>query len=32
MLPTPPRLQPAVFGGIFIGVLSALPLVNIANC
>lgn len=32
MYPTPPRLQPAVFGGIFIGVLSALPLVNIANC
>lgn len=32
MLPTPPRLQPAVFGGIFIGVLSALPLISIANC
>jgi hypothetical protein len=28
----PPRLQPALFGGIFIGVLSALPLVNLANC
>ncbi len=32
MYPAPPRLQPAVFGGIFIGVLSALPLVNLANC
>jgi hypothetical protein len=28
----PPRLQPAVYGGIFIGVLSALPLINLANC
>ena len=25
-------LQPALLGGLFIGVLSALPLVNIANC
>jgi hypothetical protein len=32
MQPVPPRLQPAVFGGLFIGVLSALPLINIANC
>src|SRR4051812_7489732 len=27
-----PKLQPAVFGGLFIGVLSALPIVNIGNC
>ena len=26
------RLQPALYGGLFIGVLSALPLVNIGNC
>jgi hypothetical protein len=26
------RLQPAFFGGLFIGVLSALPLVSAANC
>jgi hypothetical protein len=26
------RLQPAFFGGLFIGVLSALPFVNMANC
>jgi hypothetical protein len=26
------RLQPALFGGLFIGVLSALPFVNAANC
>ena len=26
------RLQPALFGGLFIGVLSALPLVNMGNC
>ena len=32
MYPPPPRLQPAIFGGLFIGVLSALPLINIANC
>jgi hypothetical protein len=25
-------LQPALLGGLFIGVLSALPIVNIANC
>ena len=32
MQPAPPRMQPAVFGGLFIGVLSALPLINLANC
>jgi hypothetical protein len=32
MAPAPPRMQPALFGGLFIGVLSALPLVNFANC
>jgi hypothetical protein len=26
------RLQPALWGGLFIGVLSALPIVNIGNC
>lgn len=26
------RLQPALFGGLFIGVLSALPIVNLGNC
>ena len=26
------RLQPALWGGLFIGVLSALPLVGFANC
>jgi hypothetical protein len=26
------RLQPALWGGVFIGVLSALPLVNVGNC
>ena len=25
-------LQPALLGGLFIGVLSALPVVNVANC
>ena len=31
--PQPPqKLQPAIFGGLFIGVLSALPLINFANC
>ena len=29
---TPPKLLPALLGGAFIGVLSALPLVNVANC
>jgi uncharacterized membrane protein YeaQ/YmgE (transglycosylase-associated protein family) len=28
----PPKLVPALLGGTFIGVLSALPLVNVANC
>ena len=26
------RLQPALWGGLFIGVLSALPIVNAGNC
>jgi hypothetical protein len=26
------RLQPALWGGVFIGVLSALPIVSIGNC
>jgi hypothetical protein len=29
---TPAKLQPAFFGGLFIGVLSALPIVNVGNC
>jgi len=32
MQPASSKLQPAVFGGLFIGVLSALPLINFANC
>lgn len=32
MYPAPPKLQPALFGGLFIGVLSALPLINVGNC
>ena len=32
MNPAPPRLQPAFCGGLFIGVLSALPIINIGNC
>jgi hypothetical protein len=28
----PPKLVPALLGGTFIGVLSALPLINVANC
>jgi hypothetical protein len=28
----PLKLQPAVYGGLFIGVLSALPFVNLGNC
>ncbi len=32
MQPAPSRLQPALYGGVFIGVLSALPLINFANC
>jgi len=31
-MPHAPKLQLALFGGLFIGVLSALPFVNIANC
>lgn len=31
-MPQVPKLQPALFGGLFIGVLSALPFVNLANC
>ncbi len=31
-MPQAPKLQPALFGGLFIGVLSALPLINIGNC
>jgi hypothetical protein len=26
------RLQPAFFGGLFIGILSALPIINLGNC
>ena len=26
------RVQPALWGGVFIGVLSALPLINLGNC
>src|SRR3954451_9728462 len=29
---SPQKFQPALFGGAFIGVLSALPLINLANC
>jgi hypothetical protein len=29
---TAPKLLPGLLGGLFIGVLSALPLVNLANC
>jgi hypothetical protein len=32
MNPAAPKLQPAVYGGLFIGVLSALPIINIGNC
>lgn len=28
----PPKLHPALLGGLFAGVLSALPFVNLANC
>jgi hypothetical protein len=28
----PPKLQPALLGGLFAGVLSTLPFVNLANC
>src|SRR6187397_219670 len=29
---TPAKTQPALLGGIAIGVLSALPVINLANC
>ncbi len=29
---TPSRIQPALIGGVAIGVLSALPVINLANC
>lgn len=32
MAPAPSKFQPALYGGLFIGVLSALPLINFANC
>jgi hypothetical protein len=32
MAPLPPKAQPALYAGIAIGVLSALPVVNIGNC
>ena len=32
MPPAPQKLQPALYGGVFIGVLSALPIVNLGNC
>ena len=32
MGPAPAKLQPALLGGIAIGVLSALPVINLANC
>jgi len=28
----PAKLQPALFGGLFIGVLSALPIISLGNC
>lgn len=31
-MPTAPKLQPALFGGLFIGVLSALPIISAGNC
>lgn len=31
-MPPAPKLQPAVLGGLFIGVLSALPIINLGNC
>lgn len=31
-MPSVPKLQPALFGGLFIGVLSALPIINLGNC
>jgi hypothetical protein len=32
MTPAPAKLQPAILGGVTIGVLSALPVINLANC
>jgi hypothetical protein len=32
MPPAASKIQPAVYGGLFIGVLSALPLINLGNC
>jgi hypothetical protein len=32
MAEAPAKLQPAVYGGLFIGVLSALPVVQAGNC
>jgi hypothetical protein len=29
---SPPKLIPALLGGLFIGVLSALPFISVANC
>lgn len=29
---TPAKAQPALLGGVVIGVLSALPIINLANC
>ena len=29
---TPAKTQPALLGGVVIGVLSALPVINLANC
>lgn len=29
---TPSKIQPALIGGVAIGVLSALPVINLANC
>jgi hypothetical protein len=32
MAPVPPKAQPALYAGIAIGVLSALPVINLGNC
>ena len=29
---SPALLQPVLFGGLFMGVLSALPIISIGNC
>jgi hypothetical protein len=31
-MPPAPKLQPALFGGLFIGVMSALPIISLGNC